>query len=108
MAMKKQQKNPLTRNAILGMLRQNQALLDKYSVRKVGVFGSYAKGKQRETSDIDLVVEFDRPTFDNFIGLSRDLEKLFGKKVEILTPDGLASIRVRDVAGSIRKALAYG
>lgn len=97
----------LTGEDILRRLRDNRDLLDRYTVRKIALFGSYAKGMQTERSDIDLLVEFDRPTFDNFIQLSRSLEKLFGRKVEILTPDGLESIRVRGIADSIRKALAY-
>jgi len=53
-------------------------------------------------------VEFDAPTYDNFLGLSKDLERIFGKKVEILTPEGLGSTRARSIAESIRKTLAYG
>jgi hypothetical protein len=97
----------LTRRTILTTLRRNRELLDKYAVRRIGLFGSFASGRQTERSDIDFVVEFDRPTYDNFIGLSRELEKLFGKRVDILTPEGLESIRVRSVADSIRKSLAY-
>ena len=55
----------------------------------------------------DLLVEFEHPTYDGFLGLSRELERLFGRKVEILTPEGLESIRVKGIAESIRKTLAY-
>ncbi|MBI1779366.1 MAG: nucleotidyltransferase family protein [Proteobacteria bacterium] len=106
--MKKPSKSELTRQGILRTLRQNAELLERYSVRKIGLFGSYAKGKQNERSDIDLLVEFERPTYDNFLGLSEHLEKLLGRKVEILTPDGLESIRVKEIADDIRSALAYG
>ncbi len=100
-------KNGLTRQAILRALRRNPNLLEKYSVRKIGLFGSYAKDSQTATSDIDLLVEFERPTYDNFIGLSRALKRLFGRKIEILTPHGLDSIRVKAIAEGIRKSLAY-
>lgn len=100
-------KAKLTRQSILTSLRHNRGLLDKYAVRRIGLFGSFASGRQTERSDIDLVVEFERPTYDNFMGLSRELEKLFGKRVDILTPEGLDSIRVRSVTDSIRKSLAY-
>ena len=105
--MKRHAKNRLTRQEILHTLRHNQALLGKYAVRRIALFGSYAKGRQTDKSDIDLLVEFDRPTYDNFLGLSRALERLFGRKVEILTPEGLGGIRVRGIAESIRKSLAY-
>jgi predicted nucleotidyltransferase len=105
--MKSKKKNGLTREQILRTLRQNPSLLEKYAVKKIALFGSYAKGRQTLKSDIDFLVEFTQPTYDNFIGLSRELEKLFGRKVEILTPEGLNSIRVRGIAESIRKTLAY-
>lgn len=100
-------KTALTRQRILCTLRQNRSLLDRYSVLRMGLFGSYATGKQTARSDIDFLVEFKQPTYDNFIGLSRELESLFGRKVEVLTPGGLDSIRVRGIAESIRKTLAY-
>jgi hypothetical protein len=95
------------RRQVLRVLRRNPGLLEKYAVRRIGLFGSYAKGRQTDESDIDLLVEFAQPTYDNFVGLSRELERLFDTKVDILTPEGLDSIRVRRIAESIRKTLAY-
>ncbi len=105
--MKEKRTSALTRQQILRLLRQNPSLLEKYAVKKIGLFGSYAKGRQTGKSDIDLLVEFERPTYYNFIGLAHELERLFGRKVEILTPEALDSIRVRGIAESIRKSLAY-
>jgi hypothetical protein len=48
------------------------------------------------------MVEFEQPTYDNFLGLSKDLERLFGRKVDILTARGLESIRVKSIADGIR------
>jgi predicted nucleotidyltransferase len=56
---------------------------------------------------VGALVDFERPTHDNLLGLSKDLERLFGRKMDILTPPGLESIRVRGIAESIRKTLAY-
>lgn len=98
----------LTREGILGTLRRNEALLRKYGVKRIGLFGSYARETQTASSDVDFLVEFSEPTYDNFIGLTEALEGLLARKVEILTPDGLDSIRVPEVADSIRNALAYG
>lgn len=98
----------LTRQDIFRILRENHAVLDRFAVRRIGLFGSYAKGRQTPTSDIDLLVEFDHPSYDNFAGLQDTLERLFGRRVEIMTPDGLNSIRVARVADSIRKTLVYG
>lgn len=105
--MRNRTKTGLSRHAILSALRRNRLLLEKHAVRKAALFGSYARGRATAKSDIDLLVEFDPPTYDNFVGLMRDLERLFGRKVEILTPHGLESIRVKGIAESIRKSLAY-
>lgn len=67
----------------------------------------HATGRQNRKSDLDFLVDFERPTYDNLLSLSKDLERLFGRKVDILTPQGLESIRVRSIAESIRKTLAY-
>lgn len=83
-------------------------MLKRYSVRNIALFGSFASGRQTDSSDIDLFVEFERPTFDNFLGLSRALESIFKRKVDILTPDGLRSIRVPEVEDGIRKSMTYG
>jgi hypothetical protein len=101
--MKKPAKTALTRQAILRELRRRPDLLQRHAVRKIALFGSYAKGKQTGRSDIDFLVELAKPTHDNFLDLSRELARLFGKKAEILTPEGLESIRVKGIAESIRK-----
>jgi len=80
----------LTRQGILTALKQHQDMLMKYKVRRLGLFGSYATGKQGRRSDIDFLVEFEEPTFDNFMELSFYLEKLFRKKIELITPMGLS------------------
>lgn len=99
--------NELTGEDILQELRRSRDLLDTYAVRRIALFGSYATGRQSARSDIDFLVEFERPTYDNFLGLSRELERRFSRKVEILTPEGLDSIRVKSIADSIRNTLAY-
>jgi predicted nucleotidyltransferase len=49
-------------------------------VRRIGVFGSYARGEQRDDSDIDVLVEFEKPTFKRPMGLADYLEALLGKR----------------------------
>jgi predicted nucleotidyltransferase len=100
-------KNNFTRQEILRALRRNDELLQKHAVRRIALFGSYATGRQNRKSDLDFLVDFERPTYDNFLGLAKDLERLFGRKVDILTPQGLESIRVKSIAESIRQTLSY-
>ncbi len=98
---------PLTRQQILQALRKHDRVLKQLSVTRIGLFGSYAREEQTHKSDIDLIVEFKKPTFDNFMALNDYLEKLFEKKVSILTPEGVDSIRIREVADRIRKSVVY-
>lgn len=100
-------KKILTQREILNLLHKHQNVLDRYSVKRIGLFGSYSKDKQQQRSDVDLIVEFQEPTFDNFIGLVGYLEKILGKKVDVLTPEGIEGIRVKEVAENIKKSVVY-
>lgn len=54
-----------TRDQILNFLSQNKKLFrDKYHIDKIGLFGSYARGEQNSSSDLDLLVEFEENTQD--------------------------------------------
>jgi len=98
----------LSRTRILKTLREHDERLRAFSVRKIGLFGSYAKGNETDASDIDFLVEFEKPTYDNFYNLIEYLESLFGKRVEVLTPSALETMRVEEVAESIRQGVVYG
>ncbi len=104
--MKKTSKS-LTKAEILDTLRKHKDALSKYKVRHFGLFGSFASGEQKERSDIDLVVEFDEPSLENFMELTSFLEKIFRKKVQILTPAGVDSIRINHVKEEIKKSIVY-
>jgi predicted nucleotidyltransferase len=80
----------LTRQQILKSLKDQPELLRKYQVKRIGLFGSYATGKQTRNSDIDFLVDFVEPTFDNFIGLNSHLERLFKKKIDLITDGSLS------------------
>jgi len=75
------------------LLRDNKDVLRKYNVKRIGLFGSYIKGEQKEDSDIDFLVEFDRTAFgkdfkgyfDCYMDLLFFLEGIFGRKVDLLT-----------------------
>lgn len=76
---------------ILNLIKEHEhEIKDKYSVHKIGVFGSYARGEEKESSDIDILVEFDESTLHNFMGLVFYLEELFGKEVHLVTNNALS------------------
>ena len=75
----------LTKDAIRKALLEHRDTLNKYGVKRLGLFGSYAKGTAREDSDIDLLVELKRTSFDDYMGLRIFLEDLFEKKIDLIT-----------------------
>lgn len=81
----------MNRQAILDRLNaEAPALKRKYAVKSLAVFGSMARGDDREDSDVDILVTFEGPaTFDNFMGLKLDLEDLFERRVDLGTPNTL-------------------
>jgi len=66
-----------------------------------------AKGQPEETSDVDIIVEFEHPVGFRFIELVEYLERLLGKKVDVLTPDGLRTIRVSHITQEIAESVIY-
>ena len=89
------------------MEAHSDVLLTEYSVSKIGFFGSVVKGAMTEDSDLDIVVEFNKPIGFKFNRLVEYLENLFGRKVDVLTKDGIKNIRVKEVARNIEKDLIY-
>jgi len=84
--------------AILDILQKNSALLKKHHVKKIGIFGSHARGEESGASDVDLLVEFDEGSFGaNYMGyfdtvtsLSGELSSLLMKEVDLVTIDMLS------------------
>ncbi len=80
-----------TKDEILKILGQKMPFLkDQYNVKQVGLFGSYARGGTTPKSDIDLLVQFERPVgFFKFIELENYLSEKLGIKVDLVTEDAL-------------------
>ena len=60
-------------------------LAHRFGVVSIGLFGSFARGKAREDSDIDIAIELmpEKKTLGNFLGIRRYLEQEFGRKVDL-------------------------
>jgi len=98
----------LTREKIVNLLREKHPYLAaEFGVSKIGLFGSYIKGQPDEISDIDIVVEFERPLGFRFFELVDYLEELLGRKVDVLTPAGIQNIRIERIAKSITESIVY-
>lgn len=98
----------MNREEIMALLREHSPYLAaKYGVKRIGLFGSFVHGEPNEMSDIDLVVEFERPIGLQFIELAEYLENLLGRKVDLLTPIGVQDIRLPWVATEIERSIVY-
>ena len=71
---------------ILNKIKQNLKTIHKLGVRRIGIFGSYVRGEQNKSSDIDLLVEFEdgKKTFDNYMELKFFLQKILGTEVDLV------------------------
>jgi len=93
---------------VVKLLREQYPYLAaEYGVKRIGIFGSYAKGIPNERSDIDIIVEFERPLGFKFIEFAEYLEHMLGRKVDVLTPAGLEGIRISSVARDIKEHIIY-
>ncbi len=62
----------------------------KYGVKEIGIFGSYVQGKQRENSDLDILIELEKPMgFVRFLKLEKNLSDITGIKVDLVTKNAL-------------------
>ena len=77
--------------AIEILKRHESTIKKKFHVRKIGVFGSFARGQEKEGSDIDVLIELEDKyeTFDNFMDLKFFLEDLFKREVDLVTVEAL-------------------
>lgn len=87
------------RDQITNTLNQHRESFKKnYKVEDLGVFGSFARGDNTQTSDIDILVRFSQPVgFFKFIELENYLTKLLGRKVDLVTEKALKPAIKNDI-----------
>ncbi len=64
---------------------QKSNYAQRYGVSRIGIFGSYSRGEQSQSSDIDIMVEFNKPIGLEFVNLANDLESLLSVKVDLVS-----------------------
>jgi predicted nucleotidyltransferase len=80
----------ITGNYILLKLKElKPKLREEFSVTEIGLFGSFSNGTFSEESDIDLLVELEKPIGWKFFSLELYLEKVFNRKVDLVTKSAL-------------------
>ncbi len=78
----------ITAEEVIRILRAREDELRRFGIRRLGIFGSVARGDARPDSDIDLVAELDpdvRVSLFDLMGLEEELGTVFGREVQILT-----------------------
>lgn len=69
---------------------QKDYLKRKYKIKEIGIFGSYVRGEQGKTSDLDILVDFeDVPSLFELVELEDELSELLGVKTDIVMKSGL-------------------
>lgn len=80
------------KESIFKILAESNKELSQLGAERIGLFGSFVHGKQREESDVDLLVDFKSgaKSFDSFMMLSETLEKLLGRQIDLVTRESLS------------------
>ncbi len=81
-----------TKARVFTLLQDHQDRIRQFSVKRLGLFGSFVRQQQDAESDVDMLVEFEpeRKTFDTFMQLAAFLEDLLERRVELVTPESLS------------------
>ncbi len=80
----------MTKNDILFKLKElKPALRKEYAVKKIGLFGSFSDETFNEESDIDILVELEKPIGWKYFSLELYLEKVFNRKIDLVTMNAL-------------------
>jgi uncharacterized protein len=92
-----------TRQDIISSLKKlKEEVAKEYSVKTIGVFGSFARNEQTGKSDIDLLVEFSKPVgFVTFMRLENFLSERLGNPVDLVTSDSLKPVIRQDVLSEV-------
>lgn len=97
----------LNKEIILETLHEHRNEIRKFGVKKIILFGSYARDEQNENSDIDFLVEYEdgRGLFKDSVGLLHLLrDNLFNKKIDLVKPDLIREELKPDILGGEKYA----
>ena len=90
----------------LDQIEQHAAELRRLGARRMGVFGSCARGEEQTDSDVDVYIEFEdnARTFDNFFDIHVLLERLFGRPIDLVTDKALSETKARLILPTVKYA----
>jgi predicted nucleotidyltransferase len=80
----------MERDQILALLKSRKRQLKKYGIHSLSIFGSVARGQARKKSDVDILVDFEKPVgLFEYARLKMYLERVLGREVDLVTPEAL-------------------
>lgn len=79
----------LQAKGILNVIHAQRPALRRLGVRRLGLFGSAARGEATDASDLDFLVEFDHKTFDAYMGVKELLEGLFQRRIDLVIAEAV-------------------
>jgi predicted nucleotidyltransferase len=94
-----------TLQEIESILRDQKPILrQRFKVKEIGIFGSFVRGEQKDTSDLDLLIDFEEPIgLIRYVGLQNYLSDKIGERVDLITKSGLKP----RISGHILKEVIY-
>lgn len=88
------------------ILKIEQPFLKRqFGVKRMAIFGSFAKGEASLHSDVDIFVEFNKPIGVQFFEFIEYLEKKMGRTADVLTGGGIKNIRFQKIAQDIKRSM---
>ena len=98
----------MNKEQVIAILRKNSDGLGRFHVKALYLFGSVVRGDEKQTSDVDLLVEFEPDAhigLFEFSRLQRTLSEMLGCKVDLATPEALhKSMKGRIMEEAVRAA----
>jgi predicted nucleotidyltransferase len=81
---------------------QKPAIRQRYNVSKIGIFGSYVRGEQKKKSDVDILVEFEKPiSLLKLVNLENFLADLIGTKVDVVPKEDVRTELKESILGEV-------
>ena len=80
-------KHETAKNIIQRIAGVRRELSERFTVIRIGVFGSFARGDEGPESDVDIIVELAEPTFDHYMDLKFRLEEVLQRSVDLVIAD---------------------
>ena len=79
------------------------SILEKYHVKTIGIFGSYARGDQSPDSDLDVLVNFkERKSLLTLVRIERELSESIGVKVDLLTEQSVSPYLIDRIKSELK------